>query len=145
MGKNLFMPLVLAAVSGSFMAIQGTFNSVLGKIIGFIESTFVVHLTGTILAGILILIMGNGNFEKAGTVPWYAWSGGIVGVGIVLGVIGSISKLGVGLSTTAIIAAQLLTAYLIDHFGWFGMEKIPFDAGKLCGIILIITGAKLLF
>lgn len=143
--KNIIIPLLLAAISGSLMAIQGTFNSVLGKIIGFMESTFVVNLTGTLLTGVLILILRNGHFDKAGEVPWYAWLGGIIGVVIVLGVIASISKLGVGVSTTAIIAAQLLTAYLIDHFGWFGMEKLPFDTCKLCGIILIIIGSKLLF
>jgi transporter family-2 protein len=143
--KNFILPLLLAACSGSLMAIQGTFNSTLGKIIGYIESSLVVQLTGTILAGILILAVGNGSFAKAGEVPWYAWLGGVLGVGIVLGVIVSISRLGVGLSTAAIIAAQLLTAYLIDHCGWFGAERIPFNLHKLGGIILIVAGAKLLF
>ncbi|MGD9156080.1 MAG: DMT family transporter [Bacillota bacterium] len=143
--QNLIFPLLLAACSGSLMAVQGAFNSTLGKIIGYMESLLVVQLTGTALAGILILTAGNGNFAKAGAVPWYAWLGGVLGVGIVLGVIASISRLGVGLSTTAIIAAQLLTAYLIDHCGWFGMERIPFNLAKLGGIILIVAGAWLLF
>jgi transporter family-2 protein len=143
--KNIILPLLLAAGSGALMAIQGTFNSTLGKIIGYIESSLVVQLTGTILVGILILVAGNGSFAKAGEVPWYAWLGGLLGVGIVLGVIASISRLGVGLSTTAIIAAQLLTAYLIDYCGWFGVERIPFNLHKLGGIILIVVGARLLF
>jgi transporter family-2 protein len=56
----------------------------------------------------------------------------------------SIPKLGVGIATTGIIAAQLLTAYIIDHFGLFGMEKIPFNYLKLIGIALIVTGSKIL-
>ncbi len=141
-GKLLFI--ILAALSGSLMAIQGTFNSILGKIIGLLEGTFSVHLIGTLTAGALLLALGNGNFSKAASVPWFSWLGGPLGVAIIFGVAFSIPKLGVGVATTAIIAAQLFTAYLIDHFGLFGMERIPFSLIKLSGIILIIFGAKLL-
>jgi transporter family-2 protein len=65
-------------------------------------------------------------------------------VAIILGVSFSIPKLGVGMATTAIIGAQLLTAYSIDHFGLFGMTQIPFNLAKLGGILLIVVGAKIL-
>jgi bacterial/archaeal transporter family-2 protein len=142
--KGRFIFLLMAALSGSLMAIQGTFNSLLGKIVGLLESTFSVHLIGTLTAGILLLFLGNGSFSKASQVPWFAWLGGPIGVAIIFGVAFSIPKLGVGVTTTAIIAAQLFTAYLIDHFGLFGMERIPFNFLKLGGTVLIIIGAKLL-
>ncbi len=142
--KGRLLPLLLAAGSGALMAIQGTFNSALCKIIGLLEGTFSVHLIGTITAGILLLFLGNGNFAKMGNVPWYAWLGGPIGVAIIFGVAVSIPKLGVGVATTAIIGAQLLTAYLIDHFGLFGMEQIPFNMLKLGGIVLIVVGSKIL-
>jgi len=126
------------------MAIQGTFNSALVKIVGLLEGTFIVHLIGTITAGIVVLFWGNGNFGKIGEVPWYAWLGGVIGVGIIVGVTMSIPKLGVGAATTAIIAAQLLTAYLIDHFGLFGMKQLSFTYLKLLGIVLMVVGARLL-
>ena len=142
--KGRYILLLMAALSGSLMAIQGTFNSLLGKIIGLLESTFSVHLIGTMTAGVLLLLLGNGSFAKASQVPWFAWLGGPIGVAIIFGVAFSIPKLGVGVATTAIIAAQLFTAYLIDHFGLFGMERIPFNFLKLGGTVLIIIGAKLL-
>jgi transporter family-2 protein len=142
--KNIILPLALAAGSGALMAVQGAFNSALSKIIGLMESTLVVLLTGALVAGILVLAAGNGSFAKAGATPWYAWLGGLLGVGIVLGVIAGINRLGVGPATTAIIAAQLLTAYLIDHFGWFGAECISFNLWKCGGIMLIVGGAWLL-
>ena len=142
--KGKLIPLLLAAGSGALMAIQGTFNSVLGKIIGLLEGTFSVHLVGTITAGALLLFLGNGHWSKFNTVPWFAWLGGPIGVAIIFGVASSIPRLGVGVATTAIIGAQLLTAYLIDHFGWFGMEPIPFNLYKLGGIILIVVGSKVL-
>jgi transporter family-2 protein len=138
------IPIVLAALAGALMAIQGTLNSIAGKIIGILEGTFSVHLLGTVTAGILLLLLGNGSFSKAGEVPWYAWLGGPIGVAIIFGVTMSIPKLGVGIATTAIIGAQLLTAYLIDHFGLFGVAHIPFNLVKLGGILLIMAGAKIL-
>lgn len=141
-GKILY--LIMAAASGSLMAIQGTFNSILGKVIGLLEGTFSVHLLGTITAGILLLFFGNGSFAKFSSVPWFAWLGGPIGVAIIFGVAFSIPRLGVGVATTAIIGAQLLTAYLIDHFGLFGMEQIPFGLYKFLGIVLIVVGSKML-
>lgn len=142
--KGRLFFLILAAVSGALMAVQGTFNSLLGKVIGLLESTFAVHLIGSLTAGILLLIFGNGNFFKSGQAPWFSWLGGPIGVAIIFGVAFSIPRVGVGAATTAIIAAQLFTAYLIDHFGLFGMERIPFNLLKMGGIVLIIAGAKLL-
>lgn len=136
--------LLIAATAGSLMAIQGCFNSILSKTIGLQGGTFSVHLIGLVAAGILFLIMGTGNLAKIGTAPWYSWLGGIIGVAIIVGVAVSIPKLGVGVATTAIISAQLLTAYLIDHFGLLGMETIPFNLVKLGGIALIVVGAKIL-
>jgi transporter family-2 protein len=136
--------LLMAATAGALMAVQGTFNSITGKIIGLLEGTFSVHLLGAVAAGILLLLFGNGSFQKYGEVPWYAWLGGPIGVAIIFGVAVSIPKLGVGVATTAIIAAQLLTAYAIDHFGLFGMTVIPCNLVKLGGIILIVVGAKIL-
>ena len=138
------LPLLFAASAGMLMAVQGTLNSITGKIIGLLEGTFSVHLLGTITAGILLLFLGNGSFAKAGTVPWFAWLGGPIGVAIIFGVSISIPKLGVGVATTAIIGAQLLAAYLIDHFGLFGMNQIPFNLVKVAGILLIVAGAKIL-
>ena len=138
------LPLVLAALAGGLMAIQGTFNGITSKVIGLLEGTFSVLVLGTIVAGALLLIMGNGSFTKVGEVPWYAWLGGPIGVAIIFGVSLSIPRLGVGIATTAIITAQLLTAYLIDHFGLFGMAEIPFNIAKLGGIFLIIIGSKIL-
>ena len=142
--KAKLIPILFAAASGALMAIQGTFNSVLGKIIGLLEGTFSVHLIGTLTAGALLLFFGNGHWSKFNTVPWFAWLGGPLGVAIIFGVAISIPRLGVGVATTAIIGAQLLTAYLIDHFGLFGMEPIPFNLIKLGGIALIVVGGKIL-
>ncbi len=138
--------MILAALAGAIMAIQGSLNSVLGKVSGILEATFIVHITGTLLLVILLFIppISDGNLQNALKAPWYTWLGGILGVVIVYTVAASIPQIGVATATTLIIVAQVSTALVIDHFGLFGLEKISFNWFKLIGMVLLAVGAKLM-
>lgn len=135
------LSLVLAGAAGALMAVQGTVNAVFGKISGLWEATFVVHSVGAVFAGILLIFLRSGGFERVGNVPWYAWTGGMLGVLIIFGVAKSIPKVGVAPATTAIIFAQVLTATIIDHFGFFGMERLPFSWWRIAGSLMLAVGA----
>lgn len=144
MGLDL-IALLIAAVSGMAMAVQGSLNAVLGKYVGQIEATLIVHIIGSVLAGLIVLVgLSKGNLGKLMQVPWYAYLGGILSVLIIYGVAASIPKVGVAVATTAIIVGQVSTAMLIDQFGCFGLEKIPFTFMKLIGLILLAVGARLM-
>lgn len=141
-----WMYLGIAALSGAAMALQGTFNAALGKILGVWESTLLVHIIGTLTA-LLIMIglgMGMANFNKMSSVPWYAFLGGVLNVLIIYAIVRAIPKIGVGNATTAIIVAQILTAVLIDGLGAFGMKKYEFHYIDLLGIALLAAGARIL-
>lgn len=136
----------IAALSGAAMALQGTFNAALGKILGLWESTLVVHLIGTMVA-LLILIAGGigfGNLDKLSQVPWWAYLGGVLSVVIIYAVARSIPQIGVSNATTAIIVAQVSTAVLIDCLGILGVKKIDFQWIDLLGIALLAIGARIL-
>ncbi len=138
--------LAVAAISGAAMAVQGTFNSVLGKIVGVWESTLIVHLIGTVIVLLIMLVIGRGfdNFAKCSQVPWYAYLGGILNVIIIFTVVKTMPVIGVGNATTAIIVAQVSTAVLIDSLGLFGMKKYDFQYIDLLGIALLAIGARIL-
>lgn len=140
------LPLILALVSGVLMAVQGSLNTSLSKVIGLLEATFIVQITGTILVMILLFIfkLGKGNLYAWQEVPWYSWLGGVIGVAIIYLVAASIPSVGVANATTAIIVGQVLTAILIDHFGGFGLERMACSPKQLFGLILLAVGAKLL-
>lgn len=141
-----WLALIYAAVAGIMMAVQGSLNSALGKVIGLLEATFVVHLLGTVTVAVLLfgLQLGQGSLGKFAQAPWYSYLGGIIGVVIIYGVVASIPKVGVALATTAIIVGQVSAALLIDHFGLFGLEKMPFTWIKLIGLALLAGGARLM-
>ena len=137
--------LLLAAVAGITMATQGSINSILGKKIGIIEASLIVHLTAVIiLIFLLIFNINKGTISHWKDLPWYLYLGGLLGVIISYTVIISIPRLGVAVATTAIIAAQVLTAAIIDHFGIFGIDTVPFTWIKMVGIIFLAAGVRLL-
>ena len=110
------------------MALQGSLNSALGKIIGLWEATLLVHIIGTATVGAVILFtpLNQGELAKLTQAPWYTLLGGVLSVAIIALVATSIPRLGVAVATTAIIVAQVSTALLIDHLGLFGLEPICF-------------------
>ena len=140
------LPFALAACSGVLMAVQGSFNSVLSKSTGILEATFIVHLVGAVGSFLLLFLfkIGQGNLAAWSFAPWYTWLGGLIGVGIVYLVASSIPSVGVANATTAIIVGQVAAAVLIDHFGGFGLQRIPFSANQLIGVVLLAVGAKFL-
>lgn len=142
MGVRL-LALVIAALAGVTMAVQGSINAVLGKVIGLLETTFVVHLVGLVVVALLLFgfHLGDGHLHRYAQAPWYTYLGGVLGVLIIYAVVRSIPKVGVAPATTAIIVGQVLTASVIDHLGLFGMEKLPFTWWRLLGTLLMAGGA----
>ncbi|MEW6522628.1 MAG: DMT family transporter [Bacillota bacterium] len=138
--------LAIAAVAGIAMAFQGALNASLGKITGLLETAFIVHVIGSaIIAGLLFMPgLGQGGLAKVISVPWYLLLGGPLSVIIIYGVVASIARVGVAPATTAIITGQVLTALLIDNFGWFGLQRIELNWWKLLGLLIFALGAKLL-
>jgi len=144
--KYFTLPAILAVISGAAMALQGTLNSQLTQKTALLSSTLAVHLIGTLATAVAIIIWKVPVFEhKWSEVPWYLYLGGFLNVVIIALVAFTISKIGVCNATTAIIIGQVGTAVLIDHFGLFGVQKIPWSPWQILGLILFTAGAKLLY
>ncbi len=145
MNLNL-LAILLAAVAGSTMAVQGTLNAALGKAIGLLEATLMVMAIGLLTAFLTLypLNLGKGNIAKVTEAPWYTLLGGVLIVLITYGVAASIPRVGVANATTAIVAAQVATAVVIDHFGLLGMQALPFTWWKILGLAFLTTGTRIM-
>ncbi len=141
-GRLLFLSIAL--FMGVAMAFQGSLNSALGEKTGLLQATFMVHATGLAVVSALLgwSLCQGGKMEFDG--PWYLYLGGVLGVIIVYGVATSIPEVGVAPATTAIIIGQVTTAFLIDHFGWFELQQIPFTWVKGVGLLFLAIGGWLL-
>lgn len=144
--KLLSIPALIAAISGVAMALQGTLNSQLTQKTSLLSSTLIVHIFGTIIAFIAIIIWKVPILQhKWLQIPWYLYLGGFLSVVIVALVALSISKIGVCNATTSIIIGQVGAAVLIDHLGLFGVQKMTWNPWQFLGLALFAAGAKLLF
>jgi bacterial/archaeal transporter family-2 protein len=134
--------LIIAAIAGTAMAVQGSLNAVLGRHVGMLEATMVVHAVGTAvaLAALYLFRLGSGDLGLFREAPWYTYLGGVLGVIIIMGVVYSIPRAGMANATTAIIVGQVATAMLIDQFGLFGLEKIPISWWKGLGLAFLAAG-----
>ncbi|CUH96174.1 putative membrane protein [Propionispora sp. 2/2-37] len=144
--SNHIMALGLALLSGILMAVQGSLNAALSKVIGLMETTFIVHLIGTVLLIVILFLLklGRGNLYALTDAPWYAYLGGVISIFIIYLVAASIPQAGMANATTAIIVGQVLTAIIIDHLGAFGMEQASWEWNDLAGLALLAIGAYLL-
>ena len=133
----------IAVLSGALMSIQGVFNTqVTEKTGSWITNTF-VQLTGFLVCLCIWFIKERNmtSFSNLMTVePKYLLTGGILGAFITFTVIMGMSSLGPAKAVMLIVAAQLIVAYLIEVFGWFGVEKVGFDWMKLLGTLLFLAG-----
>lgn len=140
------LALLAAFIAGVIMAVQGSINTALGKIVGLLEATLLVHVVGTafLLAAVYIFRLGSGDLGNVSRVPWYLYLGGLLGVAILYLVVAGISRAGVAAATTSIIVGQVGAALFIDTLGLFGLEKVPFSWIKVAGIGLLALGARLM-
>lgn len=67
---------------------------------------------------------------------WWVWAGGgLLGAfAVAIGLIG-IPKVSAGIVIAATVFGQLLSAVVIDHFGWFGVPRVPLNPWRVAGAL----------
>lgn len=131
----------IAMFSGACMAIQGVFNTQVTKTTGMWVSNGWVQLSAFTVCVMAWLITGRDSLAALTKVePKYVLLGGVIGAGITWTVIKSIEQLGPAKATLFIVATQILTSYLIEVFGLFGVDKQPFSWHKIIGIGAAVIG-----
>jgi len=136
--------IILAAIGGVAVTIQGQFMGLIDKNIGTLESVFITYSSGGILVAVAMIASRGGNLKAVQTVPWYALSSGLVGLVIVGTISYTIPRLGLSKAFTIIVAAQFLAASILDHYGLLGAAVRPMDLSRLAGMTLLVVGVWLI-
>ena len=132
-----------SVIAGAVMALQGVINTRLTERVGIFEANLFVQGTAFLLSFLVMMIFGRGNLTALRGTKWYYLVGGVLGLLITVTVILSIKGLSPTAALSIILIAQLLTAALIDLFGWLGAEKASFGWQKFVGLALMIGGIVL--
>ena len=128
---------------GIMVALQPSINSRLAQKIGVFESSFVSFAVGALALLAIVLIAGRGSLRAATGASWWELTGGLLGAFFVTATIVVVPRLGTAAAMAAVIAAQLTTGLLLDHFNLFGFREIPMDGKRAAGVLLLALGATL--
>ena len=140
----LLLALAVGLVGGVAVCIQGPLASLMAEKIGALESAFVIHLGGTVAAGMILLSLSGGGLPRWRAVPWYALASGVLGLFLIAALSYTIPRIGVTATSAVIITAQLLLGSVLDHFGVFGVEVRPFDPNRALAIGVLGLGVWLI-
>lgn len=132
---------MIALISGALMSIQGVFNTEVTKATSLWVSTSFVQLTALIVCLLAWAFTDRQSFLTLMEVP-NKWTllGGVIGAFITVTVVRSIADLGPARAAMLIVIAQLIVAWVIELFGWFGVERTAFEWRKLMGMGIAIIG-----
>lgn len=137
------MAIIMAVLSGALMAVQGVWNTRVTEKIGLWLTNSIVQLVGLITCGIILFFTKDAQLDGFKDINKFYLLSGVLGAGIVYTVVVSMGKLGPGLAVMIILITQIVVAYLIELFGLFGTEKVPFMWTKLLGVIIMAAGILL--
>lgn len=133
--------LFIAILSGICMSVQGVFNTEVTKQSGMWVTNVFVQASAMLVCFIIWAVSDRSSFAGLLRVePKYMLLGGAIGAVITYTVIKSMEVLGPAKAVMFIVIAQLIAAYVIEIFGWFGVEKQPFEWRKAIGMAVAIAG-----
>lgn len=138
------MGFLIAVISGILMSVQGIFNTKVTKTAGMWVSNGWVQLSAFLVCIAAWFMTGRQPLSQLFRVqPKYMLLGGVIGAGITWTVIKSVGTLGPAKAVMLIVIAQLITSYLIEVTGFFGVEKTPFCWRKIIGLAVALVGVVL--
>lgn len=131
----------IALISGLLMSIQGVFNTQVTKSTSLWVTSSWVQFSALVICLVAWFFNDRKSFGMILQVePKYMLLGGVIGAFITYTVIKSMSEMGPAQAVMLIVVAQLVSAYLIELFGVFGVEKVAFEWRRLLGLGICIGG-----
>jgi len=147
MFKYVMIYLGIAVIAGATVPLQAGINSRLNFFSGSpVIASIISFLTGSVTLVVFAIVTKTplpaaGAFAGA---PWWIWTGGILGAFYVASCVILANKLGAVSMLALIMAGQMITSVVLDHYGLAGYRIQPLNMYKISGILLIIAGVFLI-
>lgn len=128
--------ILISVIAGAIVVVSRILNTKLSEKVGLIESSFFNYFTG-VLASLVLFIIFKENFSSNNfsNIPFYAYFGGILGIGIVI--LNSVitPKMSSFYATLIIFVGQLFTGILLDC-----LTLNSVSITKIFGGVLVVIG-----
>ena len=126
-------------LAGACQSAMASLNGMLTEHVGMFGMSLMVHAIGGILLIFYMKVTTKEKLKITG-LPWYLYSAGFFGIFLVASSSYCISILGVSFMTCISVTGQLVISAVIDHFGWFGGSRVPFNLRRIPCFLLILAG-----
>jgi bacterial/archaeal transporter family-2 protein len=143
---DLFL-IVLALAAGACAPIQAGVNSQLRLVTRDPVLASLISFTVGTLALLMYSLLARIPWPAAGSflvLPWWMWTGGFLGAFLVLVSVILAPKLGAATMLGFMIAGQMITSVVLDHYGWIGYEHHPATVWRLLGAALLVAGVVII-
>lgn len=135
---------IFALLGGVFITLQGVANTSISQDVGVWQATTVTQLTGFLLALLILIGLRDKSWRNVKQVKPLYLMGGTFGAIVVFSNITAIQKIGVTVTISALLIAQLLLTFVIDSKGWFGLVKQKMKLPQFIGMGMMIAGVVML-
>ncbi len=136
----------LAALVGGGLATQAAVNTQLRAATGSALWAAILSaiVTVVLLFGAQLVARDPLVVPSVSQHPWWLWIGGLMGAFYVFAIASFTRHLGVALMFGSIVAGQLLTGLLIDHYGLFNSQVTRLSPSRIAGAVLLLGGLVLI-
>ncbi|NKE03947.1 MULTISPECIES: DMT family transporter [Mesobacillus] len=136
--------LIFALLGGAFITLQGVANARISQDIGTWQTASITQLTGFLTALFVLVFFVKGPWNGLRKVKPLYLIGGTFGAIVVFGNVTAIHFIGVTLTVSAMLIAQLAMTFLIDQNGWFEVKKQKMRVPQLIGMTMMVAGVVIL-
>lgn len=140
------LPVMMALIAGFVLPYQAASNAAVGRVLGhWLWGAFTSLMVSSVVvvSALLILRVPMPDLGKALQGPWWLWIGGVLGALYVAGAAALTPKLGTAGFLVLVVAGQILTSVIVDHFGLMGVASKPVNLARIAGVLLILGGVLL--
>lgn len=133
------MYITILVLAGILQGAMTSLNAQLGKYYSLFGICFFVH----IIAMVLLLLYIKGKEKKKLSfrgAPWYVYLVGFMGVVMVASSSWVTLRIGATAMMSLSVIGQMVSSAMVDHYGWFGVEKQKFTLKQLPCYIMVLLG-----
>jgi len=141
--ESIILIILIGLAGGIAVGLQGPLASMISQRLGILESVFIIHIGGALIALFPLLFSGGGKLAHWKELPWYTLIAGAFGLIVISAVSYMIPRIGVAAAIITIVAGQLLVSTILDHFGLLGAMSRPLDLTRSIGLGVVLVGVWL--
>ena len=135
-----FLFLLLAGILQGLMI---SLNGQLGNYYDMLGVSFFVHGIAAVILLVYMKCKERKRIMFRG-VPPYVYLVGFMGIALVVSSTWCILAIGATALTGLSVVGQMISSAIVDHKGWFGVEKQPFQWKEMPSYLLVLAGVWLI-